>query len=330
MVKEGIEIMKLLKYAHIAALLMIVGAGCDSEEEKPETPEVCRNVRCGSGVCVEKDGVAVCETPQVCVDVACGNGACVEEDGEAACECDDGYESDGLSCVASEASDPCEELCGQTPSHGTWSCGETAESCALACEQGYDLVDEACTPQMQALTPELLEDISIGEHSPGAVPPKDYPALLVSSGASSGQEKRSFVEFDLSDVPKDYDVQEATLRLIASGTMSVATEVLVGAYFPETPLSESDVWSWDEHWSASSTLIRPSTTLTVGPDEGGYDFDVQAVVQDWLTRSDGRDKLTLIIRHAVKPDPWAQVSFESKDNGPLTAPRLTMVVSPTE
>ncbi len=337
--------MKLLKYACMAGLTLVVGAGCGSEEEKPEeTAEVCADVDCGNGTCVEERGAATCEcdagyrasglrcmdeeTAAVCTNVDCGNGTCVAEDGVAACDCDEGYQADGLSCVETEPADPCEELCGATPRHGTWSCG--ADTCKLECDEGYDEGDKVCTPVVQALTPALEEDASISSASPGATS-LDFGALFVGSGKDHTAEYRSFLEFDLGGIPKDFQVKRAVLALTARivGEPFVS-QVLVGAYFPETLLSESSTWTWNEHSEASGRVLRPSEQVTVGPDEGTYDFDLRDVVQDWLQRSEGRNHLTLVVRHAVKPDLYRSFYFYSMESPALKPPRLVLEVAPPE
>ncbi len=111
----------------------------------------------GESIC--EDGVWV-DYEGPCLDVNCSNnGACTEVDGEPACDCDDGFEADGLSCVATNGNndppgDPCEDInCGPNGScvdDGTGNpacdCDIDYEADGLSCVLADPCTEYECEP----------------------------------------------------------------------------------------------------------------------------------------------------------------------------------------
>ena len=89
-------------------------------------------------------------------------------------------------------------------------------------------------------------------------------------------EKQTFLQFDLSGLPRAARIATATLGVTANGTAQVPIRV----HRARTP--------WDEltaTWATDATNFEPAVEFTLAPvsDETSL-VDVTALVQDWVTR----------------------------------------------
>ncbi len=139
----------------VAALLGVTFFACDGTLQEGggcNEGEIVGEAICEDGRWVDYEGP--------CLDVECSdNGACVEVDGDASCDCDDGFEADGLSCVAengdnNQPGDPCDDInCGPNGScvddgdgNPACDCDADYEADGLSCVLADPCTEYECEP----------------------------------------------------------------------------------------------------------------------------------------------------------------------------------------
>lgn len=88
-------------------------------------------------------------SPALCAGITCsGQGQCLVQSGQAACDCNRGYHAEGLKCLK-DAPDPCTpNPCSESHRGRCGPAGDGGIQCD--CDNGYQLVREACQPNCEA------------------------------------------------------------------------------------------------------------------------------------------------------------------------------------
>ena len=123
---------KSLLAGHGIVLMLLVGCG-SGPIDKPAGTEggpCYGNGTCDSPLRCDASKVCVMVTTSLCEGVSCsGHGTCAVDAGIATCTCDDGYQADGLTCVASVGpviSDVSAQDITQTTAKISWTLSEPA------------------------------------------------------------------------------------------------------------------------------------------------------------------------------------------------------------
>jgi len=135
---------------------------------------------------------------------------------------------------------------------------------------------------------------------------------IVATGYETAQDTltlRSLLQFNLTAIPIDSEITEATLRLYLSGSTGPAVGMSVSIYQVTSTWNESI--NWTEHLTLN--VAAPiSTTTVVGTDLTWYEWDVSQLVQKWIKSPEPASYLGIMLKGDESPSRH-QRAFWSKD-----------------
>ena len=171
-----------------------------------------------------------------------------------------------------------------------------------------DKAVSAGTPDSQSLLLPIADTFVSSGHPAGNW--ADYSGLWVGYDQSGGYEiERALLRFDVSGIPPDSNVHEATLSLYMSATTANDSPMTVGVYHVRSS------WNEDINWNEHKRLLVDSTpiiTSQVSTQFGWYRWDITPLVQEWV--DDSQANFGLLLKGNESPGQHER-GFWSKDCG---------------
>ncbi|MBN2695283.1 hypothetical protein JXR93_11535 [bacterium] len=186
----------------LSIFVVIFASGCADTEK---ITDVCRDVVCGNGNCVDNSGspkcdcntgyhaeglVCVTNATNPCQGVTCsGHGVCVVQNSAAVCSCNEGYVADGLNCAPDT-----QNVCTGVTCSGHGNCVEVSGAAQCSCEDGY--------------RPEGINCIQIVVDPCANVTCSGHGTCSVLNGKASCSCETGYQAYDLSCIPESVDLCE--------------------------------------------------------------------------------------------------------------------------
>ncbi len=186
----------------LSIFVAILVSGCADTEK---ATDVCRDVICGNGNCVNNSGSPKCEcfngyhaeglicvkdAVSPCQGVTCsGHGNCVVQNSAAVCSCQEGYVADGLNCAPDT-----QNVCTGVTCSGHGNCVEVGGVAQCSCNEGYRPEGINCIP----ITIDPCANVTCSDHG----------TCSVQNGKAQCNCETGYQAYDLSCIPESVDLCE--------------------------------------------------------------------------------------------------------------------------